>query len=293
MANLEFISRLHEGFNFPLRKLRAYIEKNVGITVADFRKVTAGYDSEVYDIGEFFVKIRREGEVPHGCIKWAVEQCAGRGIKVPKIFHCGTIDELDIIVEGKVAGEPLPPSLYEEAGVQLRKIHSVRVGGFWRRHLDGNFDFAEYADLAASNTRERMKEIPLINADGVFDTAAMQRMEEALREYEGLKSTAVLCHGDYAPRHILCEGGEISGIIDFGEFHGGSGYSDLAYFALNSDERYFEDFLAGYGDINECELQINKIISLMGYLAHSRKIGDESDAKRLEIKLERNLLRAF
>ncbi|MCL2197626.1 MAG: hypothetical protein FWB80_01765 [Defluviitaleaceae bacterium] len=89
MANQDFISNLHEGFNFPLDLLREYIEKNVGVKAADFKKITKGYDSEVYDIGEFFVKIRREGDVTYECIKWAVEQCVG--VKTAKIFHCGKI----------------------------------------------------------------------------------------------------------------------------------------------------------------------------------------------------------
>jgi len=160
------------------------------------------------------------------------------------------------------------------------------VGGYWRRHADGGFDFDDYKSVAASNTRDRLSELPLICANGAFSPGDVACMERTLRRAEAFDAPAVLCHGDYAPRHIIC-GEHINGIIDFGNFFGGSPYADLAYFSLNSDENCFNEFLNGYGAIDTDELHANIIMKLMGYLAHARQIGDDEEARVLEGQLMR------
>jgi hypothetical protein len=282
MANKNFIEKLHDGFNFPIDVLREYIEENTGIKFAGFTKITEGYSNEVYDIGEFMVKVRRESEVPFSCIKWAVDECKRENIKTINIVHCGKISGLDVMIEEKIHGKPLTPNLYEEAGAELKKFHRIGVEGFWRRRENGKFDFANYKDLAESNTRGRLEDLPLICS--TFGAEDIENIKTILRQYEKLNSVPVLCHGDYAPKHILC-GETINGIIDMGDFQGGSGYCDLAYFSFNTDEKHFHKFLAGYGKIDERELFINKVIQLIGHAAHSRRIEDEPEAEKLEMKL--------
>ena len=284
MANSDFISNLHKGFNFPLDTLREFIQANTNIEISDFIKITMGYESEVYEMGQYMVKICRDGDVSYPCVMWAVNKCKEMGVKVPNIVYCGKIDGLDIMIEEKIDGPPLTPDLYEEAGAELKKIHQIKVDGFWRRHEDGSFDFTNYIDIARSSTCDRLSEMPLICAGNKFDTKDIDKMEKFLRQAEDYDVEPVLNHGDYAPKHILC-GESINGIIDFGGFHGGSIYSDLAYFSLNSDEKYFGEFLKGYGEVDGEMLLGAKVISLMGYLAHSRKIGDDVDANKLELQL--------
>ena len=284
MANDDFITNLHKGFNFPLDELREFIQANTDIKVSDFIKITKGYESEVYEMGRYMVKICRDGDVSYPCIEWAVSKCKEMGVKVPDILYCGKIGGLDLMIEEKIDGTPLTPCLYEEAGAELRKIHQIKVNGFWRRHEDGTFDFTNYIDLARSSTRDRLSEMPLICAGGKFSMKDINKMETFLLQAESFDVEPVLNHGDYAPKHILC-GENINGIIDFGGFHGSSIYSDLAYFSLNSEEKHFGEFLKGYGEIDSDKLLGAKVISLMGYLAHSRKIGDDVDAGRLELQL--------
>lgn len=284
MANINFINNLHKGFNFPLDVLKNYIQNNTDIEISDFTKITKGYESEVYEMGRYMIKICRDGDVSYSCVKWAVDKCKEKNIKVPNIVKCDEINGLEIMIEEKIAGNPLTPDLYEQAGTELKKIHQIKVDGFWRRHKDGTFDFSEYKDMARSSTQDRLKEMPLICAGNAFNTGSINKMESFLFQAEGFDVEPVLNHGDYAPKHILCEK-NINGIIDFGGFHGGSIYSDLAYFSLNSDGQYFNEFTKGYGKIDNDRLINAKVISLMGYLAHSRKIGDDEDADRLEIQL--------
>ena len=201
------------------------------------------------------VKLHRSGEVPYSCIKWAVDRCREQNVKVPEIIHYGKISDFEILIEEKIKGNPLTSAMYEEAGAELKKIHSIKVSGFWRRNEDGTFDFNSYDEIPF--TRDRLAEIPLIRAGNVFDSEDIEYMKEILYQAEKFVVNPVLCHGDYCPRHIICEN-NISGIVDFGDFNGGSIYSDIAYFSLNSDEGHFDKFIKGYGEINEKELTANK-----------------------------------
>jgi len=282
MTKSNFVANLHEGFDFPLDVLRDYIQQHTNITVSDFNKVVDGYQSEVYDTGQYMVKLLRDGEVPYSCVKWAVDRCREQGVKVPDIIHYGRVSGVEILIEEKVNGAPLTPDLYEEAGAELQKIHRINVNGYWRRHEDGTFDFNSYDEIPF--VRDRLVELPLICASNVFDANDVAYMTKVLYMAEKLAVSPVLCHGDYCPRHIIC-GEHINGVIDFGDFSGGSKYTDIAHFALNSDESYFNQFIKGYGEIDEQELAINKVIQLMGYLAHARQIGDNEDARQLEQKL--------
>ena len=270
MGSNENILDIHREYNFPLDILREYIYENANIAVSDFKKITDGVDnevyeigSEVYDIGRYMVKIRRDGDVPFSCVKWAVEKCREQSVKVPEIIYCGKISDsaqtLDIIIEEKIHGHPLTPDLYREAGAELRKIHSVKVHGYWRMHEDGRFDF----------------DINGVLQDGsgsIFD------------DNKDMSKIPVLCHGDYRPDHILC-GEHINGIIDFGEFHGGDGYYDIVDFLRCSDEQYFDRFISGYGEINIKELLQRVVETLTDDTAEARKSGDEDEAKNLERKL--------
>jgi len=73
MAKTDVITKLHEEYNFPLDILREYIYENMKITVTEFKKITDGIDSEVYDIGQHFVNIRRQTPNHFSCVKWAID----------------------------------------------------------------------------------------------------------------------------------------------------------------------------------------------------------------------------
>jgi len=264
MERDDHILNIHKEYNFPLDILRDYIYENTKITVSHFKKIIDGVDSEIYDIGDYMVKIRRKTPNHFSCVKWAVNKCREQNVKAPEIIHCGKISDsdnniFDIIIEEKIQGRPLTPDLYEEAGAELRKIHSIKTGGFWRRHEDGTFDF----------------DINGILQDGsgsIFDNN------------KDMSKIPVLCHGDYQPKHILC-GEHLNAVIDFGDFCGGDGYYDILDFLRGSDEKYFDKFIKGYGEINNKELMTRIIKTLTNDLTESKKNGDENEAKKLERKL--------
>ncbi len=48
-------------------------------------------------------------------------------------------------------------------GVALARLHSVEVGGFYRRHADGRFDFTELAALQAADLANRLDDLRLLS----------------------------------------------------------------------------------------------------------------------------------
>ncbi|MCL2773711.1 MAG: aminoglycoside phosphotransferase family protein [Oscillospiraceae bacterium] len=268
MDRSEQIKNIQKEYNFPLDMLKDYICENTNIKVAEFKKITNGIDSEIYDIGQYIVKIRRKTPNHFSCVKWAADKCREVGVKVPEIIYCGKISDsdklLDIMIEEKIQGTPLTPDLYEEAGAELRKIHSIEVNGFWRMHEDGKFDF----------------DINGIRQDGL----------QFLFENKNDVIPPVLCHGDYRCDHILCGENNINGIIDFGDFNGGSVYYDLAHFYVYSaDKKYFGRFIKGYGEIDEKAL-IKKAVEFLTWdLEDSKKDGNKNNTKIIERRLHEML----
>lgn len=59
-----------------------------------------------------------------------------------------------------------------------------------------------------------------------------------------------LCHGDLDPRHVLIDGGHVSGLIDWGDVNVGHPAMDLGLaFALPLAAR--EAFFSAYGAVDE------------------------------------------
>jgi hypothetical protein len=274
MATDAYTINLHKQFNFPLDILREYIHIHTDIYVRGFKKITDGIECEVYDIGQYMAKIRRKGEVPFQCIKWVTDLCKNHDVKAPDIIHCGRIpdgvSEFDIMIEEKVRGICIMPDLYEEAGVELRKIHDIKVDGFWKMYEAGKF----YIDINSNKDDDDSYNVSLrdifryFREENIYDYAVTDYVEQLLYEYQNLKVSPVLCHGDYHPRHILGEK-HINGIIDWGDFQGGSGYIDLVNFQMYSDEGYFDKFLKGYGEINEKEFMLTKIHTILWEIIES------------------------
>ena len=275
MAADDYTVNLHKQFNFPLDILRDYIYEHTNLKVRDFKKITDGIECEVYDIGQHMAKIRRMGEVPFDCIKWVAEKCKEHGIKVANIVHCGKISDatsvFDIIIEEKIQGECISPGLYEEAGAELRKLHDIKVNGFWKMYEAGKFYIdinGNRADDGNTYDASLCDILKYFREEDIYDFADTDYIERILCEYRNLKISPVLCHGDFHPRHIL--GGEhINGIIDFGDFQGGSGYIDLVNFQMYSDEKHFDKFLRGYGGMDENEFLLTKVHTILWEIIES------------------------
>jgi len=252
--------------------------KHTYIKVHGVKKIIGGIENEVYDVGQHMVKIRRRGEVPFACIKWVTDLCKENDIKVPDILHCGKISDavsdFDIIMEEKIQGQPITPDLYEEAGVELRKIHNIKANGFWKMYEVGRFyididgNRANKDDDGTAYDNSLCDIIEYFHEQQIYKSKETDYIEQLLYEHQNLKISPVLCHGDYHPRHIF--GGErLNGIIDWGDFQGGSGYIDLVNFQMYSKAEHFDKFLKGYGEIDEKEFMLHKIHTILWEIIES------------------------
>ena len=95
----------------------------------------------------------------------------------------------------------------------------------------------------------------------------------------------MLCHGDVSSEHVFVDSKQrISGLIDWGMWHGGSRTGELAYVASTFGWGVLQPILQGYGygPAKGSELQrrlaTTLALQLIGYIAHHVVIGDPDGA---------------
>ena len=131
-------------------------------------------------------------------------------------------------------GKPSPasPAAWAAAGATVRRLHDAPLPPWPGRGVD---------QLAA----ELEVECGLLVKNGVLpaDLVARNRRaaEAALRPW-----TPVFTHGDLQGAHVLVEGDEIAGVLDWSEAARGDALFDLATMTLGHEE-HLADVVAGYG----------------------------------------------
>jgi aminoglycoside phosphotransferase (APT) family kinase protein len=174
-----------------------------------------------------------------------------------------------------------------QAGAALAAIHSVPVGGFYKRHDDGSWDFPDWDGLMRAAVRDRTAEMPLLLSAGFTepDLAALRATLETHRD-DYPCSQPVLCHGDFSPEHWIVDAGpNLSGVIDFGEFQGGPPITDIAYLSMERPDIDLSGLRRGYGDSDWWDdglprrLLLHRAGLQMGYLAHYLRQGNREEAE--------------
>jgi len=309
----DFMRRRHAAFSTPDAVLFDLVARATRCQPIRSERIVQGYDNEVYavetdDGASFIVRLHRFGEVSLTQEAWALEQCRRQAVPVPEVLGLETLTMADghreVMVQRRLPGRPLSailPSLGPgerarvlfRAGEALRGIHTINVGGYYRRRDDGSWDFPSRVAVAKSAMRHRAAEAPqLLTHLSAVDVA---RMLEILsqQEHEARGEQPVLCHGDFVTQHIfVTEGLALCGIIDFGEFQGGAPIHDLAYLALEQPDLPMAPLLAGYDDARVVgpvfadQLRRYQIGLGMGYLAHYVGIGNDIEARRVAARLK-------
>jgi aminoglycoside phosphotransferase (APT) family kinase protein len=144
------------------------------------------------------------------------------------------------------------PRLIREAGWAIRAVHEIGVPRFGLLHevtylrtaeVRGEYDsWDEFLNQVLDDT------LPALRAGGVIDDAGVDRVDRVVVDYASyhdLGPVGHLLHGRFDPEHVLVDGGEISGIVDFSERRSGDPAWDLGGFLIDhaADTR---DLLAGY-----------------------------------------------
>lgn len=312
------IQKLHAEYKTPQSLIFKAVREATKQFPAKREKITRGYANEVYRVtthegGRYIVRIRRGGEVPFAQEQWAIDQAHHVGAPVPKVLQVTEriIDGMprDVMVMEHLPGQPLSellPSMspiekervFTQAGAALAKIHKIPVGGFYRRHTGGSWDFYDWGAVMDSTWQDRSKEAVLLVNKGVLPQEDVALALFLIKKYRFDFPCAqpVLCHGDFHPEHLLVtEDGNLSGVIDFGEFQGGPPIHDIAYLSIEYPEVDLSWVKAGYGpalwwdDSFPRRLLLHKIILLLGYLAYYVQEGWTEEAEPIWTGLANSL----
>ena len=156
---------------------------------------------------------------------WFLARARQAGVPVPEVVWLGAVETAagprTVMVQTAVAGRPLSTALpgmsagqrrsaARSCGQVIARLHSVPVGGFYRRHADGSFEFADNAALQAADLANRLDNLRLLAGAGLLTQAEVRRAEGLLPEAVAARGDgpAVLCHGELFPGHIFVATGE-------------------------------------------------------------------------------------
>jgi aminoglycoside phosphotransferase (APT) family kinase protein len=182
-------------------------------------------------------------------------------------------------------------SAARSCGQVIARLHSVPVDGFYRRHADGSFEFADNAALQAADLANRLDNLRSLAGPGLLTQAEVRRAEGLLPEAVAARGDglAVLCHGELFPGHIFVATGEdealtVTGLIDFGDACGGRPLDDLALLCWEWPEVDRAALAAGYGAApfwtdQGRRLALGQLRMLIGYTAHDFRAGQPADAR--------------
>lgn len=237
---------------------------------------------------------------------WFLARARQAGVRVPEVLWLGVVDTPEgrrpVMVQTAAAGRALTGMLPGMSAGQRRsaarscgeaaaRLHSVRVGGFYRRHADGGFDFVDVAALAASDLANRFDDLRVLSRAGLTPAEADQ-VHELLPEAVAARGDgpAVLCHGDLIPDHIFVAAGAdaavtVTGLIDFGDACGGRPLDDMAVLCRNWPGIDRATLAAGYGpapfwDDHGRRLALSQLRLLIGFAAYDLRTGKTAEAGR-------------
>lgn len=315
MPKPSFLHELHAQFSVPVEAVHVLIDRATGEQPTHLERIVNGYDNEVYRVDfdgdrSVFVRIRRHGRGDLDRETWAMGLAREAGVPVPRVLLESSVEDRDgqrpaMVVEGAsgdVLAELLPRlspqdrrTALADLGRVLRNLHSVKTPGVWRpndREL-----WPDPQELRRGFIAER-------TAERVHLVAAGLSPDEVDRTVSLLGASLdtppladfVLCHGDVTPDHIFIGSDlRVSGLIDWGMWHGGSSVGELAYVASWAfTEPDLTSLLTGYGSSAidgslRKALALSLVNNLVGHIAHHVTIGDADGTANVTKSLRRAL----
>jgi aminoglycoside phosphotransferase (APT) family kinase protein len=176
--------------------------------------------------------------------------------------------------------------IWRQAGAALGAIHSIHVGGFYKRHSDGSWDFPNRESVSQQSIMDRTSEKPLLIQAG-FSADEIDWLLQMMVEGQTLfaDEQPVLCHGDFLPGHLFVDDDlKLCGVIDFGEFQGGGPIVDFANLSMTCPDVDLAWLQSGYGNPKlfdqtfPARLRVAKVATQIGYLAHYIRQGNQQEA---------------
>jgi aminoglycoside phosphotransferase (APT) family kinase protein len=262
--------------------------------------------------GDVIIRIRHHGGAHFADEAWAIAQCRAVGVPAPDVLLVEMLaiggQPREVMVQRRVPGRALSEIestltpeqralVWRQAGATLGAIHSIRVGGFYKRHADGSWDFPDWQSIVERSIVDRTSEKPLLIQAG-FRAVEVDQLLHMLAEGQALfaDQQPVLCHADFLPGHLFVDDElKLTGVIDFGEFQGGEPILDFANLSMNCPEVDLAWLQAGYAnqqlfdDTFPARLQATKLGLQLGYLAHFIQQGNAQEVAALVVALRQVL----
>jgi aminoglycoside phosphotransferase (APT) family kinase protein len=308
----DIIKRRHAAYTTSDQVISDIVKRATGQEATAQEKLVRGYDNEVYIVqtragGDFVVRMHHHGGAGFAEEAWAIEQCRGVGVPVAEVYlvETLTIDDQprEVMVQRRVPGRALIEiasglqrgeleHMWQQAGAALGAIHSITVGGFYKLRSDGRWDFPDWESMA--QTGDRASERPLLLLAGFSDQDVDLML--SIQEQGIPFRQAVLCHGDFLPDHLFFDDQlRLTGVIDFGEFQGGSPLVDFANLSMDCPDVDLVWLQRGYPNqalFDETfarQLFLIKVGHQMGYLAHYIQQGNAEEAAPIAAGLRASL----
>lgn len=269
-----FREEKHKLFSTPQETISEAIEKATGSRILEQNRIIAGETNEVQFVKtesgrELIIRIYHGDKPKFDREKWAIEQCAKAGVPVPEVLlvEDKEVDNkpIQICVETKIEGEGLDNvgrtedsnvtdnlrNLLGKLGSVLEKIHSIPTKGFGSLDKSGKGKYVSAKDLILNDQFISGENILPEDQTIQFDREIVRKAKEVL-EKEAVNFSEIeshLIHGDLAPQHVMINGGEISGIIDFEHARGSDPAEEFARWELKFGDRYpIYDIKHGFSD---------------------------------------------
>ncbi|WP_164860605.1 phosphotransferase [Rhodococcus sp. X156] len=190
-----------------------------------------GLDHVVFRAGDLAVRVGRDVDVTHESELLAVLAAADLGVAVP----CPVLVEAELAVlaypllpGAPLLGQPPPQGSATTLARALRRLHRVNaatVAGLVPREIDPGVEWL--ADLHGP-----VEHLDLLHAT-VPDPP----------------EHPVLCHNDLGAEHLLADGGELTGILDWSDAAITDPAIDLSRLLRDFGPRFLDEVLDGYGDL--------------------------------------------
>ncbi|MCX6378270.1 MAG: aminoglycoside phosphotransferase family protein [Armatimonadetes bacterium] len=312
-----YAEQIHSRFKIEESALEEVVYRATNEAISACERWVRGYMNEVYSVvteggTEVVVRIRRGGDVGFLEEAWAIQQAGLVGVPVAEVLLVDTFNEVDtpveVMVQRKVDGTPLPQALEAltdrqisvleaEIGLVIGQLHSIKVGGYYHLNPGGVWDFATWDEIASSIRKDRTAEIPYILECGFTQQEGRTLLgfvHKLVDEFPCRQP--VLCHGDLARDHILVadDGNTIAGLIDFGDFQGGSPMVDMADLLKSYPRLRIQGVAQGYPDKSlferfEVHETLHNIAFLVGLLPYLTEIGDTDLLQKNTLLLRQKL----
>jgi aminoglycoside phosphotransferase (APT) family kinase protein len=243
-----FLTRLHAQVEMPRQAVDALVKEATGAGIAEIERIVRGDEYEVYRVvpaggGTVFVRACLPGAEPMKAVREAEAMQIARaaGVPVPSVLLVRTVPtergERPAMVISAASGAQLSEirlgpaeraAVMGSLGLLLGRLATTRLPGPSRPDHDGRWpdpvqDYQRYLEAVRADSR-------LLGPAG-FDTAEIGAIGERLDELATIPVTdpQVLVHGDISAEHLFIdENQNITGLIDWGMWCGGSVADDLA-----------------------------------------------------------------